>query len=189
MTEQSLTPQPADIATELGHASTDTTAAYTLPALAVACPACSSEPGALCTSHGGARVRRHDVHQARTKAYNDRHAETAQPRTSPGPAATVGFILDRLDRGKTPSGTELRSLRSCVAELVRQASLADSVTAKTKELLARRTLALRERAKRAEASLARVHELADEVDDQAWRAPGTEVALRIRSAIRGYGDE
>jgi hypothetical protein len=40
-----------------------------LPALAVACPHCGSEPGELCTSHGGLRVRRHDVHQDRTAAY------------------------------------------------------------------------------------------------------------------------
>ncbi|MFF7183285.1 hypothetical protein ACFZBD_33115, partial [Streptomyces sp. NPDC008121] len=35
------------------------------PALAVACPTCGSQPGVLCTSHGGTRVRRHDVHRAR----------------------------------------------------------------------------------------------------------------------------
>ncbi|KUH36108.1 hypothetical protein [Streptomyces kanasensis] len=38
------------------------------PALAVACPACDSQPGALCTSHSGTRPRRHDVHRARTAA-------------------------------------------------------------------------------------------------------------------------
>ncbi|MFJ4852421.1 hypothetical protein [Streptomyces sp. NPDC088730] len=40
------------------------------PALAVACPSCGSTPDQLCTSHGGTRTRRHDVHQARTAAYN-----------------------------------------------------------------------------------------------------------------------
>lgn len=39
------------------------------PALAVACPACGSQPGQLCTSHSGTRVRRSDVHQARTAAH------------------------------------------------------------------------------------------------------------------------
>ncbi|MFF8604075.1 hypothetical protein ACF065_33795 [Streptomyces sp. NPDC015232] len=38
------------------------------PALAVACPACDSRPGALCTSHSGTRTRRHDVHRLRTAA-------------------------------------------------------------------------------------------------------------------------
>ncbi|WP_331726542.1 hypothetical protein [Streptomyces uncialis] len=33
-----------------------------------ACPACDSQPGALCTSHSGTRPRRHDVHRARTAA-------------------------------------------------------------------------------------------------------------------------
>ncbi|MFP8887817.1 zinc finger domain-containing protein [Streptomyces mangrovi] len=42
--------------------------ALTSPAIAVACPACGSQPGALCTSHNGTRLRRHNVHQARTAA-------------------------------------------------------------------------------------------------------------------------
>jgi hypothetical protein len=45
------------------------TPAASLPALAVACPDCGSQPGALCTSHSGTRVRRNDVHQNRTAAY------------------------------------------------------------------------------------------------------------------------
>ncbi|SCD61697.1 zinc finger domain-containing protein [Streptomyces sp. PpalLS-921] len=44
----------------------------TFPALAVACPTCGSQPGQLCTSHSGTRVRRHDVHQARTAAHQQR---------------------------------------------------------------------------------------------------------------------
>ncbi|MEW2351488.1 hypothetical protein AB0904_27945 [Streptomyces sp. NPDC006684] len=43
--------------------------ARAFPQLRVACPACGSAPGALCTSHGGTRVRRHDVHQARRAAW------------------------------------------------------------------------------------------------------------------------
>ncbi len=44
------------------------TPALTNPALTVACPACDSQPGALCTSLSGTRTRRHDVHRARTAA-------------------------------------------------------------------------------------------------------------------------
>lgn len=52
--------------------------ARTLPQLAVACPTCQAQPGDLCTSHGGTRIRRYDTHQARTAAY--RAAEqAAQP--------------------------------------------------------------------------------------------------------------
>ncbi|MFB4197746.1 zinc finger domain-containing protein [Streptomyces carpaticus] len=40
-------------------------------ALTVACPACGSAPGELCTSHSGTRVRRSDVHQARTKVHQE----------------------------------------------------------------------------------------------------------------------
>jgi 8-oxo-dGTP diphosphatase len=40
--------------------------ALNLPAINVPCPACGSAPGALCTSHNRTRLRRHDVHQART---------------------------------------------------------------------------------------------------------------------------
>ncbi|MFE0737434.1 hypothetical protein [Streptomyces sp. NPDC058855] len=46
----------------------DQAPALTNPALAVACPTCDSQPGALCTSHSGTRTRRHDVHRARTAA-------------------------------------------------------------------------------------------------------------------------
>ena len=43
--------------------------AASLPAISVACPRCGSAPGELCTSHSGTRLRRSDVHQARTAAY------------------------------------------------------------------------------------------------------------------------
>jgi hypothetical protein len=36
---------------------------------------------------------------------------------APSPAVTIRFILDRLDRGKTLTGTELRTLRTCIAEM------------------------------------------------------------------------
>ncbi|MGW1182987.1 zinc finger domain-containing protein [Streptomyces drozdowiczii] len=49
----------------------------TLPALAVACPSCGSEVGQLCTSHGGTRVRRHNVHQDRTAAHRAVQQPTA----------------------------------------------------------------------------------------------------------------
>lgn len=43
-----------------------------LPQLAVPCPAppkgCGAPAGELCTSHGGTRIRRDSVHQARTAA-------------------------------------------------------------------------------------------------------------------------
>ena len=52
----------------------------TLPALAVACDTCGAQPGAPCTSHGGTRIRRHDVHQTRTRAYSQQQA--AAPNAS-----------------------------------------------------------------------------------------------------------
>lgn len=49
-----------------------------LPALAVPCPTCGSPADALCTSHSGTRLRRHDVHQTRTKAYRQQQANTME---------------------------------------------------------------------------------------------------------------
>jgi hypothetical protein len=46
-----------------------------------------------------------------------------------------------------------------------------------------------ERAKQAEATLGRVRELAADVDDPNWRAPGSEVAARIRLALTGEAEE
>lgn len=48
----------------------DSDSALALPQIAIACPTCDAKPGALCTSHSGTRPRRHDVHQARTAAWN-----------------------------------------------------------------------------------------------------------------------
>ncbi|MGR7003434.1 hypothetical protein ACU686_44760 [Yinghuangia aomiensis] len=42
--------------------------AVSLPATAVPCPTCHAEAGAYCTSHSGTRIRRTNVHQARTAA-------------------------------------------------------------------------------------------------------------------------
>lgn len=53
--------------------------AQDLPQLAIPCPVCDAQPGELCTSHSGTRVRRHDTHQARSTAWrravNDQAAE------------------------------------------------------------------------------------------------------------------
>jgi hypothetical protein len=49
----------------------------TLPDLFTApCTTCGAIPGAPCTSHSGTRIRHHDVHQARTRAY--RESETSR---------------------------------------------------------------------------------------------------------------
>ncbi|WP_162794725.1 hypothetical protein [Nonomuraea lactucae] len=42
-----------------------------LPQIAAACPTCNAQPGDLCTSHSGTRVRRHDTHVTRTAAWLD----------------------------------------------------------------------------------------------------------------------
>ncbi|CAL9481087.1 zinc finger domain-containing protein [Streptomyces sp. enrichment culture] len=47
----------------------DTAPALSLPAIAVACPMCGAQPGTLCTSHDGTRVRRNDVHRDRSRAH------------------------------------------------------------------------------------------------------------------------
>lgn len=43
--------------------------AFDLPQITVTCPMCGALPGELCTSHGGTRPRRNDVHQARTATW------------------------------------------------------------------------------------------------------------------------
>ncbi|WP_329141026.1 zinc finger domain-containing protein [Streptomyces sp. NBC_00670] len=53
------------------------TPAQTLPALAVACDTCGAQPGSLCTSHSGTRVRRHDVHRTRSLALQHAEAKAA----------------------------------------------------------------------------------------------------------------
>lgn len=66
--------------TEQEHQMPDRPAHF--PALAVACPACGSKRGALCTSHSGTRVRRSDVHQLRTAAHVAAQLATTAPRSN-----------------------------------------------------------------------------------------------------------
>lgn len=40
-----------------------------LPQIAVSCPDCGAEPGDPCTSHDGTRIRHHNTHQTRRKAW------------------------------------------------------------------------------------------------------------------------
>ncbi|MFJ6566270.1 hypothetical protein ACIQNU_02530 [Streptomyces sp. NPDC091292] len=51
--------------------------ARALPQIAVACPTCGAERGELCTSHSGTRTRRHNTHQARTKAWASTESSTS----------------------------------------------------------------------------------------------------------------
>ena len=59
-------------------------------------------------------------------------------------------LLTRLQRGRTLTEEEAATLRHHVETEIREAAIADAVTAETKRLLERRTETLRERAKRAE---------------------------------------
>lgn len=45
--------------------------AVDLPAIRVDCPACRAPAGLLCTSHGGRRELRNNVHRARTAAWKN----------------------------------------------------------------------------------------------------------------------
>lgn len=49
-----------------------------LPQIAVPCPTCHAPARALCTSHGGTRQRRHNVHQARTAAWRQLEGSDAR---------------------------------------------------------------------------------------------------------------
>jgi hypothetical protein len=63
-----------------------------LPPLAVACPACGSPAGQPCTSHGGTRVRRDNVHLPRKVAYDE-------ARIDANPAARLIHEAARERRG------------------------------------------------------------------------------------------
>ncbi|MFF1686059.1 hypothetical protein [Streptomyces sp. NPDC058254] len=62
------------------------TPALNSPALAVACDSCGAQPGDLCTSHSGTRVRRNDVHRVRSLALKHAEAQAAAVRAEPQPA-------------------------------------------------------------------------------------------------------
>ncbi|MBP0456232.1 zinc finger domain-containing protein [Streptomyces montanisoli] len=56
----------------------ETVPALNLPAINVPCDACGAKEGAPCTSHSGTRVRKHDVHRARSLARQHADAQAAQ---------------------------------------------------------------------------------------------------------------
>jgi hypothetical protein len=154
MTEQPLTPQPADIASQLGHTTPNVTAGYTvgnsLPPevvsailrdegsplypskIAVYCDECGTEVARdYMVSTGQPRSERLEVARAHLRGNGwrcDEHGDfcpaCAGPATvAPDPAVTIAFILDRLDRGKTLTGTEVRTLRSCFTSMQAPAHL------------------------------------------------------------------
>jgi hypothetical protein len=76
------------------------------PALAVACPRCGAAPGQLCTSHGGTRPRRYDVHQVRAAAL----PPATRPVTDLDPllAEALDYLSSRLaEEGHPPARLEV----------------------------------------------------------------------------------
>jgi hypothetical protein len=72
----------------------ETAPALLMSALAVACDTCGAEPGNLCTSHGGTRVRRHDVH--RTRSLARQHADAQAAAVAPEPPAGTPLTAEEL---------------------------------------------------------------------------------------------
>jgi hypothetical protein len=73
--------------------------AHQLPQLAVACPTCQAEPGDLCTSHSGTRVRRTNTHIARMRAWLDATSigENSDAPRYPNPGSEIpgqpGYVV------------------------------------------------------------------------------------------------
>ncbi|MFJ4907697.1 hypothetical protein ACIQCR_24720 [Streptomyces sp. NPDC093249] len=85
----------------------------TLPQLSVACPACGSTAGRLCTSHEGSRYRRDTVHKARRAAWGALQTERAQARaahvTGSAPTPTPAPAVDTIEHGTTRGYTQHRT--------------------------------------------------------------------------------
>lgn len=79
--------QDQDDDPEDGHPGT-AGAVADLPQQSVPCPECGAEAGEPCRSHGGTRVRSHDVHQKRTAAWN-----AAQAPRGESPKRTI--VMDK----------------------------------------------------------------------------------------------
>lgn len=86
---------------------------------------------------------------------SDRIADTIRDQCPANPATLAGCSQCTAQHAAVMAviGPELDAKDAEIAELRRQAELADTVTAKTKELLTRRTETLRQRAEAAEAQL------------------------------------
>lgn len=56
--------------------------ALNYPEVSVACPACGSAAGRLCTSHSGSRYRRDTVHQERRAAWGALQTSRAKARAA-----------------------------------------------------------------------------------------------------------
>ncbi|MFC8290048.1 hypothetical protein ACFUJ0_06200 [Streptomyces sp. NPDC057242] len=82
-----------------------TAPALSLPQLSVACPSCGAAAGRLCTSHGGARIRRSDVHQPRTAAWTALQKEKIQARAAHVDPAAARQALATLPPDTIEHGT------------------------------------------------------------------------------------
>lgn len=106
-------------------------------------------------------------------------------------------LLTRLQRGRPVTAIEAATLRQHVetemreadtarAEAQRQERIGLSAVRAAKELLARRTTTLRQRAERAEAAIERVRHLAGLIEAGApWTANHQTTATRLRAALDG----
>ncbi|MFC8008886.1 zinc finger domain-containing protein [Streptomyces cinereoruber] len=82
-----------------------TAPALSLPQLSVACPSCGAAAGRLCTSHGGTRIRRSNVHQPRTAAWTALQKEKIQARVAHVDPAAARTALAKLPPDTIEHGT------------------------------------------------------------------------------------
>nr|WP_143204889.1 hypothetical protein [Streptomyces sp. CB02009] len=68
--------------------------ALTLPQVSVACPACGSAAGRLCTSHEGSRYRRNDVHRERRAAWAALQTSRAKARAAHVAGAAAPIVVE-----------------------------------------------------------------------------------------------
>lgn len=115
------------------------------------------------------------------EALREQYAEALAQRT-PSLSKEDHLELGTPDAVLTVRDRHMEQLAAELAEWRRQTEIADSVTARTKELLARRTETLRTRAEQAEATIARVRQLAD-----AWAVMRTygSAASELRTVLDG----
>jgi hypothetical protein len=91
-------------------------------------------------------------------------------------ATGPGLCEESMQQGPLPDGTKVTCRRCLEWQPKYERMLAPGYRPEDDD-----PEVLRRRAETAEAALAQVLMFADEIDDPNWRAPGTEVALRIRS--------
>ncbi|MFF8840528.1 hypothetical protein [Streptomyces sp. NPDC015130] len=153
---------------------------YASPAWTVPCPRCCTLADRPCLRRDGAAASV-DC-QERWTAHNEQQNTQPEPAQIRHTVDTLRNLADRAEHHGGLTGQEATALRNGINDLTIRVWDAKSA----RDAWAAKADKQQQRAERAEAALDAVRAFAEDIDTPTWRAPGTEVAARLRVALDAH---